>query len=567
MEVGPSFLASARADFRQARQQAALQDVMARFTGQPTTLLPFDEAYKKLRASGMVDRGLRDIPVDAIVGSVNRYGDFTRSFLPRHDSDADRWATVKAITLDPTRSGLEPIQAYQIGEAYFVSDGNHRVSVAKQMGTPTIEAYVIEVMTRVPLSAEASPEELILKSELADFLERTHLDKTRPASNLLVTVPGEYLVLDEEIEACQRQTAAEKGTDISLEEAAANWYDSAYLPVVLSIRDRGILHDFPGRTETDLYVFIAEHRNDLEKELGWEVKPGAAAQSLVAPPAPNTGLLGVLADGPAAGEWRKDKIEDRYTDRLFADVLVPLSGDEVSWNALAQAIVVAKHEGSRLNGLSVVATEEQRDSDAVLATRERFEKLCAEAGVVGSLAVDVGDVAGSVVNRAVLNDLVIVNLAHPPAAQRLARLGSGFRTLIRRCARPILAVPGTSTPLSNILLAFDGSPKAKEALFVATYFAEQWKAGLTVLTVMETEANSGATDHAKRYLEMHELSANFVERENVLPSDAALGLVKELGCDLIIMGGYSKSPVVEIVVGSAVDQVMREAEVPILICR
>ncbi len=196
-----------------------------------------------------------------------------------------------------------------------------------------------------------------------------------------------------------------------------------------------------------------------------------------------------------------------------------------------------------------------------------FERYCNEAQVPGSLAVEVGEIAASVCKRAVLNDLIIVNLAHPPVAQRLARLGSGFRTLIRFCPRPILAVPGPETPLSNILLAYDGSPKAKEALFVATYFAEQWKSALTVLTVMESEAGAAAVNHARQYLEMHELSANFVEREKMPPAEAVLDVAKAIHSDLIVMGGYSKSPVVEIVVGSAVDQVLRESEAPILICR
>ncbi len=551
MEVANSFLATARADFRQARQQAAMQEILARFTGETTALLPFDEAYKKLRATGMVDRGLKDIPVDAIVGSVNRYSDFTRSFLPRIDADVDRWAMVKAITVDPTRMGLEPIQVYKIGDAYFVSDGNHRVSVARQMGTPSIEAYVVEVLTRAPLSANANPEELILKSELANFLERTRLDETRPEGDLMVTVPGQYEVLEEQIEQHQRHLMSKTGQEVTLPQAAGDWYDTVYLPVVLSIRDRGILHDFPGRTETDLYVWICEHRDELEKELGWEVKPEAAAQSLVAQAAGGGGL-GVLADGPAAGEWRKDKIEDRYTDHLFADILVPLSGDEVSWRALRQAVAVAKREGARLNGLRVVASEAEKDSPEMQQIQALFERYCNEAQVPGSLAVEVGEIAASVCKRAVLNDLIIVNLAHPPVAQRLARLGSGFRTLIRFCPRPILAVPGPETPLSNILLAYDGSPKAKEALFVATYFAEQWKSALTVLTVMESEAGAAAVNHARQYLEMHELSANFVEREKMPPAEAVLDVAKAIHSDLIVMGGYSKSPVVEIVVGSAV---------------
>lgn len=566
MELGPNLLASARTDFQLARQQAALQDVLARLTGRSTSLLAFGEAYKRLRATGMMDRGLKDIPVAAIVGSVNRYGDFTRSFLPRLDNDVERWAAVKALSVDPSRTGLEPIQVYQIGDAYFVSDGNHRVSVARQMGTPTIEAYVIEVKTRAGLSADAGPEELTLKAELADFLERTGLDRSRPGSDFTVTVPGQTLTLLAQIEAV---AATLGGTDGGIEAAAERWYDEVYQPVVLSIRDRGILRDFPDRTETDLFLWILEHRDELEAELGWQVKPAAAAESLLAQAAgpQRSGLLGVLSDGPAAGEWRKVKIEDRYTDRLFRDILVPLSGEESGWSALGQAIVVAKQEGARLNGLHVVAQEADRDSDAIGQMRELFEQRCAEAGVVGALAVDAGEVAACVCARAVLNDLVVLNVAHPPSAQPLARLGSGFRTLIRRCARPLLATPGPATPLARILLAYDGSPKSNEALFVATYFAEQWKSHLAVLTTVETEAHRENMEHARRYLEMHEVTAEFTLREAGSPSDAILDRAKATGAELIIMGGYSRSPVIEIVVGSAVDGVLRETDRPMLICR
>ncbi|HKZ68684.1 MAG TPA: universal stress protein [Anaerolineales bacterium] len=560
-----SEFASALSDFRQARQQAALQEILARFTGKSAALIPFDEAYKKLKAVGMIDRGLKEIPVDAIVGSVNRYADFTRSFLPRHDSDAQRWATVKAITSDPSGSGLPPIEVYQIGNAYFVSDGNHRVSVAKQMGVPTVEAYVTELHTRVSLSASASFEELILKSEHVEFLERTRLDASRPDSDFTVTVPGEHVKLEVQIEAHQKCLAEENGEAISTEEAALRWYDEVYLPIVISIRDRGILRDFPDRTETDLYLFIAEHRADLEAELGWAVRPEAAAESLVAQP--TGGLLRALADGPAPGQWRQTKLEDRYTDRLFADILVALNGEEVGWYGLAQALVVARREGSRIKGLYVVHSDSQKENEAVQEMRVLFDRQCAESGVEGSLAVEAGEVATTICNRALLADLVVLNLSHPPTSQRLARLSHGIRTIIRRCARPILAVPGIATPLSNALLAFDGSPKAKEALFVATYFAEQWKSPLVIATVIESDASREAVDFAHRYLDMHEVGAAFVECENKSWSEAILKIAAERQCDLFIMGGYGASPVVEAMRGSSVDDVLRESDKPMLICR
>lgn len=555
---------TALADFRQARRQAAMQDILARFTGKPVQLLPFSDVYKKLRASGMADRGLKEIPIEAIVGSVNRYSDFTRSFLPRGDHDAQRWATVKTLTGEP--AGLPPIQVYRIGDAYFVADGNHRVSVARQVGATTIEAYVTEVHTRVPLSASASPEELILKSEYADFLERTRLDTGRPGANFEVTVPGEYTVLEEQIETHRRGLAGERGEQLSPEDAACRWYDEVYQPVALTIRDRGILRDFPGRTETDLYVWVLEHGAELEAELGWQVRPEMAAASLAAQSSPG-GLLGVFADGPATGQWRQARIEDRYTDRLFADILAPISGEEVGWHALTQAILVAKREGSQIHGLHVVSNEGQKETDDVHRMRELFAQRCEEAGVHGTLAVEAGEIAATICSRALLADLVILNLAYPPSPQPLARLGSGFRTIVRRCARPILAVPGTSTPLERVLLAYDGSPKAREALFVATYFAEQWRASLAVVTVIESEASRAALDDVREYVEMHEVDATLIEKEKGPTPGAILKAAEEQGSQLIVMGGYGSRPVIEVVVGSSVDQVLRESKVPMLICR
>lgn len=541
-----------------------MQEILARLTGRPVQLLSFGDVYKKLRASGMADRGLKEIPVESIVGSVNRYSDFTRSFLPRGDHDARRWATVMALSGES--AGLPPIQVYQIGEAYFVADGNHRVSVARQVGMTTIEAYVTEVHTRVPLSASAGPEELILKSEYAGFLEHTRLDAARPGTSFAVTVPGEYKQLEEQIEAYRSWLAGERGEPPSIEDAAVRWHDDVYQPVALAIRDRGILRDFPGRTETDLYVWVSEHRAELEDELGWHVRPEMAAASLAGQPSPGR-LLGVFADGPAPGQWRQERIEDRYTDRLFADILVPLSGEEAGWSALEQAIIVSQREGSQIHGLHVVSDESQKDGDGARAVREQFGLRCEEAGVGGMLAVEAGEIANTICHRALLADLVILNLSHPPSAQTLTRLGSGFRTIIRRCARPVLAVPGAATPLERILLAYDASPKAKEALFVAAYFAEQWKSSLAAVTIIESDAMREALNHVRSYLEMHEVEAVFVEIEKQPAPGAILRTAEEQGSQLIAMGGYGSSPMVEVVLGSLVDQVLRESNRPMLICR
>src|SRR5581483_7050901 len=116
-----------------------------------------------------------------------------------------------------------------------------------------------------------SPDELIIKSEYADFLDHTRLDELRPDADLSVTAPGQYALLEQEIEARRAYLAQTRGLEVSLPDAAADWYDQVYLPIVEAIREHGILHEFPNRTETDLYIWIAEYRAALEQELGWQV--------------------------------------------------------------------------------------------------------------------------------------------------------------------------------------------------------------------------------------------------------------------------------------------------------
>ncbi|RME07358.1 MAG: universal stress protein, partial [Anaerolineae bacterium] len=81
-------------DFRRARRKAALQQILARLTGRPAELLSYDDVRRQLRALEGGQTTLQEIPLDAIVGSVGRYTDFTRDFLPRRDSDQQRWVDV-----------------------------------------------------------------------------------------------------------------------------------------------------------------------------------------------------------------------------------------------------------------------------------------------------------------------------------------------------------------------------------------------------------------------------------------------------------------------------------------
>jgi nucleotide-binding universal stress UspA family protein len=579
--TGPSSFSfwSAVLDFRRARRQAALQQAMARLRGESVDLLSYEEVRQKLKVKGGGKWELKEIPLDAIVGSVGRYTDFTRSFLPRQDSDAERWARVKLAVTD--LAGLPPIKVYQIGDAYFVLDGHHRASVARQVGAAHIEAYVTEVRTKVPLSPDIQPDDLIWKAEYADFLEHTHLDELRPEADLSVTAPGQYQILEEHIEVHRYFMGLEQKREIPYQEAVTHFYDEVYLPVVQVIRQRGILRDFPGRTETDLYLWLSEHRAELEHELGWEIRPEEAVADLAAQfsPRPQRVVARVteklvdavmpdeLQAGPPPGEWRKEHLTARQDDRLFADILVAVNGEETGWHALDQALEVARREGAWLHGLHVVPSETQRNSEVAQAVQAEFNRRCEAANIPGKLALEVGKVPHKICERACWIDLVVFSLSYPPAPQPIARLGSGLSTLLRRCPRPVLAVPDFLSHLGRALLAYDGSRKADEALFVATYLSGQWDIPLVVVAVMETGRTTWDTlARAQEYLETHGVQAELVKESGPV-AEAILKMADEHESDLVIMGGYGHGPVLEVVLGSSVDQVLRASRRPMLICR
>ena len=559
MSTNPNFRLAIQ-DFQSAHLRAKLQGVLARVTGRSNELLSYEEIASKLRLQGRSDKGIQMIPVDAIIGSVGRYTDFTRTFLPRRVEDRQRWANVKAISLDPISMGLPAIDVYKVSEVYFVIDGNHRVSVARQEKWKTIEAHVIEIQTDIPLTRDVQPDELIIKAEYADFLEQTGLSKLPEFMDLRITIPGGYQKLLDEICVCRCQIEEEDQKECSLQDSAASWYGEIYIPFAEAVRERGMMRWFPNRTVTDLYVWMSEHRSELEKELGWSIRPEVAAESVI-----QNKSRRATAEESRIGSWRKARLLNRYTEHLFRDILVPVNRSSTNHDALDQAINIARLENANIHGLHIVKTTAELEHPDILAFQEQFNQICAKEEVQGVLAIETGDPVQKILERCALTDLIVLKISHPPSTG-IKAMASHIRTLITRSSRPILAIPGKVSKLKHALLAFDGSPKAKEALFVATYLAEQWQTKLTILTGLDdTVSESPAQDFAQNYLEFNEIEADFISKNysaHVLKTTA-----EEISADLVIMGGYSGSILKEMTVGSSVNYMLRESQLPILICR
>lgn len=272
-----------RDNFFRAHGRAIRQDMLARLSGKPNDLLPFEVLVDVLQAYEQMPRPKTEmIPLDRIVGSVGRYKDFTRDFLPRSPAMAERWARVEEAM--ESLEGVPPIEVYKLGDVYFVADGNHRVSVARASGLDAIEAHVTEIP--VPPGLDLTPgdslDQAIMKAERARFLAETQLDRHITPLDIYFTRPGGFRRLLEHVRIHQQRLAKERpdGPPVTLQQAALDWYLNVYRPIIETIRQRQLLRRFPGRTAADLYVWIWGYIMEMYRTMGERVPPEEAAAML-----------------------------------------------------------------------------------------------------------------------------------------------------------------------------------------------------------------------------------------------------------------------------------------------
>ena len=227
-------------------------------SGKSNKLLPYEEVRKQLPIQGQHDAGLQEIPLDKIVGSVGRYRDFDRAFLPTQKVTADRWINISKARYKDT--ALPAVDVYQIGEVYFVSDGNHRVSVARERKQVYIDAFVTIVEVPIQLTTEMSLDDVVDKAEYAQFMQQTDLARLRPDADLQVSDPAAYGRLLGHIVTHAYYMSIERDTEISYKDAVTSWYDKVYCPLVELIEKHNLSKLLPKYTLTDLYLFVSDYK-------------------------------------------------------------------------------------------------------------------------------------------------------------------------------------------------------------------------------------------------------------------------------------------------------------------
>ena len=101
-----------------------------------------------LTLRGSCYSGIQVVPISSIIGSESRLADFDLEFHPISEDSKERWVNMAIVYL--SRIPLPPIQLIQVGDAYFVRDGHHRISVSCAFGQAAMDAEVITWKAQPP---------------------------------------------------------------------------------------------------------------------------------------------------------------------------------------------------------------------------------------------------------------------------------------------------------------------------------------------------------------------------------------------------------------------------------
>jgi len=256
----------AQDDFLRARRRQAVSRLarfLTRERGDIDVILPFDEVVAALGRVGERDLGLHAIPLDSIVGTVDRRSGFDREFRPTTSRVRTRWERIAAAMRrgDP----LPPISVYRIGEVHFVRDGHHRVSVARSLGLHDLDAFVTEVITQVGADRALRLSDLPSKDYERLFSERVPL-ASEARERIHLRDPYDYARLAEGVEAWGFRMLQDRVELLDRRTVAHAWFEREFKPVVAMLREAGMLGD---ATEAEAYMRVANERYRLLRTHEW----------------------------------------------------------------------------------------------------------------------------------------------------------------------------------------------------------------------------------------------------------------------------------------------------------
>jgi hypothetical protein len=228
-------------------------------------LLELDEVERRLKPFGRRYLGVREIPLDALVGTDSRASSFTRDFRPLHAFSRDRMRSLESAFAD---GAFPPIVTVKLGETYFVIDGHHRAALARRRGAEMIDADVTELIARVPLPAGADMLEVVLRELERIFLEDSGLAKARPGVRVAVSRPAHYLELLENVQVHGYHMMRVRERVLDHVEIAENWYDAIYQPTLAAVDRLRLDRHYRDVPHGDLFLLLHRHRRDAFPSTG-----------------------------------------------------------------------------------------------------------------------------------------------------------------------------------------------------------------------------------------------------------------------------------------------------------
>ena len=216
-------------------------------------LKSFTEIQKEENAYNSVNLGIKEIPLDKIVGSVEKYSYFDKNFVPKNDIVKQRWINIYVgYMMD---SMLPPVILYKIKDDYYVYDGNHRVSVAKFLNFASIEAEVEEF-----LPTKDTKDKMI-------YREHMFFEKETGIEEIILSEPIKYKYLREEIESYTDLLNKRRNRNFSLREGAEKWYKEVFLPIKGLLEENNIAKS-QKKNISDIFMFLLDHKYYLSKNEG-----------------------------------------------------------------------------------------------------------------------------------------------------------------------------------------------------------------------------------------------------------------------------------------------------------
>lgn len=258
-------------DFNRARNKARFENIFNIIKPEKKELLSYYDVKSMTKPKSQTYRGMQVVKISQIIGSEGRYKDFNKAFLPKKEHLRQRWESIDRAHLGDVI--LPPISLYKIGDVYFVRDGNHRVSVAKMQGIISIDAEVVELTTEIKIEPDMTKSDLkeeVIKYEREQMLRESGLDKMLDMEQIRFTSLGRYDEMLRHILGHKYYINQGKKEEISLEKAAKSWFDNVYSPIVEIVRKENMLSRFPGRTESDIYIWTIKHWDGLKWKYGQE---------------------------------------------------------------------------------------------------------------------------------------------------------------------------------------------------------------------------------------------------------------------------------------------------------